>query len=281
MNKKILLFSATLGIAYLGITGYKTGPGGASLNLTGSSGSGASCGGSGCHSASSGKTIALTGGPIFLKVKSTSVPVTNGKYIGGTTYVVTFSGTNSTPLPKFGFQIACVKSDKTSAGTLTATATNTVKRTLGGVQIIEHTAALPQGSLPGTYNVSFDWTAPAAGTGAVTFAGIFNAVNGTGDQSGDEPSNGLTQVFNEQPASIGEIKNEIASKIYPNPCTNVLNIEAAGSAKFMATVYDLAGRVVIAPAHQSNIDVSALTSGVYLLRLNTEDGQQTATFVKQ
>lgn len=281
MNKKILLFSATLGIAYLGFTSYSAGPGGSGLNLTGSSGSAASCSGAGCHPSATGKTMALSGGPVFLKVKSSSEAVTNGKYIAGTTYVVTFSGTNSTPLPKFGFQIACIKSDKTNAGTLTATATNTAKRTVAGVSIIEHTAALPQGTLPGTYNVSFEWTAPAAGTGNVTFAGIFNAVNGSSSVLGDEPSNGLTQVFTEQPASINEKINNIASKIYPNPCSNVLNIETFGTAKFMSTVYDLAGRQVIAPSHQNNIDVSALNAGVYMLRLNTEDGQQTATFVKQ
>ena len=286
MNKKILLFTATLGIAYLAISGYGAGPAnGGEGNISGSDKTkAANCSGGSCHAAGSANTFAPASGLITLHDLTTGNLLPGG-YTPLKKYLVKLNAQNTSLLPKFGFQLSCVKKTttkpKVNAGTIAAKAsTNTAtKTTSDGIVVLEHTSPL---SITGTaYTVSFEWTAPASGTGAVEFFAMVNAVNGTGTSSGDAPSTGLTYTINETPASIGEIKNEIASKIYPNPCTNVLNIEAAGSAKFMATVYDLAGRVVIAPAHQSNIDVSALTSGVYLLRLNTEDGQQTATFVKQ
>jgi hypothetical protein len=49
----------------------------------------------------------------------------------------------------------------------------------------------------------------------------------------------------------------------------------------MATVYDVAGRQVMAPGHQNSIDVSTLSNGLYILRLQSEEGQQTVSFIKQ
>ncbi|MES2477849.1 MAG: choice-of-anchor V domain-containing protein [Bacteroidota bacterium] len=285
MNKKILLFTASLGMVYLAISGNSAGP--ATMgngNLTGSGGP-ASCSGGSCHASGSAVNTfpaSTSAGIVSLYSNSTATALVTGGYVPGTKYYVKLTAGNKTPLPKFGFQVSCVSgtTTKVNAGTLAAMpSSNTVVKT-GTINVIEHTKALSASAIF-QYEVIFEWTAPPAGTGDVTFYAMVNAVNNNGLSTGDEPSVGMTKTFYEKTTSIGEIKNEIASKIYPNPCTNVLNIEAAGSAKFMATVYDLAGRVVIAPAHQSSIDVSALTSGVYLLRLNTEDGQQTATFVKQ
>lgn len=284
MNKKMLLFSAALGMIYLVTSSKVGGPATtSSANLTGSSGSsGATCGGSGCHASGSG---AITTG-IVIRVVGAGLPVTNGKYEPGKKYDVTLTGANtlhpSPTLPKFGFQITATKSDGTKAGTVsTVVPTNTAIKTLGGLEIFEHKAALNQGTLPGSYSVTYQWTAPPVGSGNVTFYYIINGVNGTGTSAGDQPSIGRTTIFTEQSTSINEVKNNIASRIYPNPCSNVLNIEAANNSHFMTSVYDLTGRQVIAPSHQNSVDVSALSAGVYVLRLNTEDGQQVSTFVKQ
>lgn len=282
MNKKILLFSATLGIAYLGFTSYSAGPATGGLgNISGSAGT-ANCSGPSCHPAgNAAKTKASLTGIVSLFSNAAATAPVIGGYVPGTKYWVKLTAENTTPLAKFGFQASCVSgtTTKVNAGTLAAMpGSNTAVKT-GTINVIEHTKAL--GATSFQYVSIFEWTAPPAGTGDVTFYVMVNAVNGNGTASGDEPGVGMTKTFYEKTTSIGEIKNNIASKVYPNPCTNVLNIESASNDKFMATVYDLNGRQVIAPSHQNNIDVSALVAGVYLLRLNTEDGQQTATFVKQ
>ncbi|MCC6187149.1 MAG: T9SS type A sorting domain-containing protein [Chitinophagaceae bacterium] len=283
MTKKILLLSATLGIAFLSLNSNSGGPAKAGNgNLTGSPGSASSCSGGSCHAAGSGSTTTQLGGPIFLTLKSTSAPEASGMYVPGTVYNVRLATQNTNVRPKFGFQVTAVKkSDGTQAGSMAITsATNTQLITVGGRGIVEHKSAITA-STPGLYNISFEWTAPAAGTGDVDFYAIVNAVDGTGTAANDQPSATMKVTLKDKTTSINEVNNNIASSVFPNPCTNVLNIVAAGNAKYMTTVYDLAGRQVIAPSHQSSIDVSSLTAGVYLLRLNTADGQQTATFVKQ
>lgn len=284
MNKKILLFSATLGIAYLGFTSYSAGPATGGLgNISGSAGV-ANCSGGSCHPAGNASNTypsSSTAGIVSLYSNSSATALVVGGYVPGTKYWVKLTAGNKTPLPKFGFQVSCVSgtTTKVNAGTLAAMpSSNTVVKT-GPINVIEHTKALDATSFQ--YVTIFEWTAPPAGTGDVTFYAMVNAVDGTGTTANDQPSVGMTKTFYEKTTSIGEIKNNIASKIYPNPCDNLLNIETTSNDKFMATVYDLAGRQVIAPSHQNNIDVSALNAGVYMLRLNTENGQQTATFVKQ
>lgn len=275
MIKKILLTSLSLGIAYISLTSKVSGPANAlSANLTKTS-----CGGSGCHAA--GSPSITTG--IAITPEGSGLPISNGRYTPNTTYTVVLTGfnTSSSTLSKFGFQIAATKSDGTQAGTLSAAPTGTAIRTVSGISILEHSLALNQGTLPGSYSVTFKWKAPAAGAGAISFNYVVMGVNADNTKDFDIPSPSRATVFNETPASINENINNIASTVYPNPCSNVLNIETASSTQFMATVYDIAGRQVIAPSQQNSIDVSALTNGLYMLRLQSEEGQQTVNFIKQ
>lgn len=276
--KKILLFSATIGIGSLALTSNSGGPGAAGNgNRTGSTGTAANCSSGGCHSASSAKTT----GTFAIRVKSSSAVVTDGKYLPGTVYVVTLAGINTTLLSKFGFQATVTKADKSLAGTLTATAAGTAVRTSLSPNVIEHSSTRTGTS--GAYSVEFDWTAPAKGAGTVTFYGIINAVNGNSSQdSGDEPSNGFTLSLTEgTPASIAAAPVNSTVKIFPNPCSNYLTVEGLSAKTFTARVADLAGRVIINAQSEGTIDVAALQNGIYVLTITTDAGQQTSTFVKQ
>lgn len=281
-TKKALLFSASLCIAYLCFTSYSIGPiAGGAGNLSGSEGS-SSCSGGTCHPPSNALfTYASALGIASLYSNPSATYPVLGSYVPGTKYWVKILAGNRKPLPKFGFQASCVSgtTTKVNAGNIEAIAGSFTAVRPGTIKVIEHTKALSATSFQ--YVSVFEWTAPPAGTGDVTFYVVVNAVNDDGLSTGDEPSGAMTQIFKENTSSSVKIKSNIASKIYPNPCNDVLNIETASKNKLMSSVYDLAGRQVIAPSHQNNIDVSSLTAGFYLLRLNTEDGQQTATFVKQ
>ena len=280
MNKKILLFSATLGIAYLGISSYSGGPAGSGAgNRTGSGGSSASCSGGGCHASISGTLLSS----FVLKNKATSATVTDGKYTPDEVYIVTFAcNTSTTGLPAFGFQAAATKDDNTNAGTITASAPNTIKRTVGSVGIIEHSSRISSTST-GVYSVNFEWKAPSKGAGNVTFYGIGNAVNGDGGTNGDLASAGTTTKLTEAVSSSIASVSTTEMNIFPNPCSTVLNIEGAniGGKEFSVFITDISGRNMISTTTQKSVDVSSLAQGSYIIRIDNGATQQTSIFVKK
>jgi hypothetical protein len=84
------------------------------------------------------------------------------------------------------------------------------------------------------------------------------------------------------PTSIKEvnIKNDV--KLYPNPSSNNLTIEASQSAVIEIT--NIQGQLVntiTATGNKTNLDVSALPCGVYLIKLITANGAEVRKFVKE
>lgn len=72
---------------------------------------------------------------------------------------------------------------------------------------------------------------------------------------------------------INEISQQHSIHIYPNPTTQFVNILCDESLKSI-TVFDLIGKEIIYQTSSSNtIDVSSLSKGVYLLKVNTEKAQ--------
>jgi hypothetical protein len=103
-------------------------------------------------------------------------------YIPGETYTITATGTHE-GVGKFGFEVTSENDGAQKAGSMIVT--NSVENQLAnGNQSITHksTGTTPTGN---TKTWMFDWTAPAEGTGNITFYGAFNAANGNGNNSGD------------------------------------------------------------------------------------------------
>ena len=73
--------------------------------------------------------------------------------------------------------------------------------------------------------------------------------------------------------------------IYPNPATTTLNLSSTEMMDFTISVTDVTGRVVLREKVLDSfypVDVSSLTSGIYLLRLETPEGAtKTMKFVKR
>lgn len=67
-------------------------------------------------------------------------------------------------------------------------------------------------------------------------------------------------------------------RLYPNPVSNKLFVDNFSGT---ASIYDIAGKQVLSQAYNSGIDVSGFTKGVYLLKLQTENGASTHKFIKQ
>lgn len=169
MKKTIYLLSTVAGLFFLLTSelNYSTGsPGG----KTGSPGdNGNTC--TQCH----GGTATPQEGWI-----SSNIPAEG--YEPGQTYTITATGTHE-GVVKFGFEVT--SEDMAAAKTGTLIVTNSTENQLAnGNTSITHknTGTTPSGN---SKTWSFDWTAPSAGTGDVTFYGAFNAANGNGNNTGD------------------------------------------------------------------------------------------------
>ena len=89
-------------------------------------------------------------------------------------------------------------------------------------------------------------------------------------------------------APRGDAMNRVSTdnitglRLHPNPTTHTLTVESASPIRTL-TVYDLAGRVMMALNGGDTIsvmDVSSLPNGIYLLRAVTDNGVETGRFVK-
>lgn len=82
-----------------------------------------------------------------------------------------------------------------------------------------------------------------------------------------------------EPTSLSEI-TELDLTITPNPNSGKLYLSHySGDAKISIT--DLSGRVYNLPHTRREIDVSGLTAGVYMLRLQSREGSVARRFVKE
>lgn len=78
--------------------------------------------------------------------------------------------------------------------------------------------------------------------------------------------------------------NELAQtiKLYPNPATSIVRLSNVGQVDIQVT--DLLGKVVLSlknVTEQTDINVSALQSGVYLITVQNQTGSETIKFVKK
>lgn len=79
--------------------------------------------------------------------------------------------------------------------------------------------------------------------------------------------------------------NYFPIRLYPNPATNTLNIDAGGNVLNSATVFDAMGRQVFTEnglrTSQTSVPVSLLPSGIYILRLGVDGSYQMFRFMKE
>jgi len=83
-------------------------------------------------------------------------------------------------------------------------------------------------------------------------------------------------------AGISEASASNGVSVYPNPTNGILNVETT-SAKALAVVTDMTGRVVISQDVKANqqLDLSALANGVYYVNVTGDNGAYVTKVVKQ
>ncbi|WP_290696500.1 T9SS type A sorting domain-containing protein [Lacinutrix sp.] len=72
-------------------------------------------------------------------------------------------------------------------------------------------------------------------------------------------------------------------KIYPNPVTDVLSVEANNQDTLNYSIYDITGKKLVKKSmtSQDNIDVSNLSNGVYFVQFTSKTAKQTLKFIKK
>lgn len=140
------------------------------------------------------------------------------EYIPGETYTLQMT-INHTGATGFGIQSVALFDDNSTAGAW-ATIGSTVKlSTLNSRTYGEQTST-------SSSNVfEFEWVAPVAGSGNVTFYANGVAANNNGGTSGDELAAGGSLAITEDVSSIVDQVNEISFKLYPNPAQEFVFID--------------------------------------------------------
>lgn len=276
MNKltKVTLSAFAITIASIGLSEfYNTADGNAGGSNPGyagdPSGGNKTCANSGCHTGTPTTEIGWI---------TSNIPLAG--YTPDSTYTITATMTRGNT--KFGFQISAQNSTGTQKGTLVSTGTET--KTLSSGKYITHTSTGTSGS-NGTKTWTFDWTAPAAGGGDVTFYGAFNASNGNTFQNGDTIFKSQTTV-SENLTGIEEWNLANTMSVYPNPVSDkfAVHCNEIGVAIEQINIIDLNGKVVTAINNITagkTIDISTLSAGTYLVEIETLKGNVFKKIIKE
>lgn len=269
MKNRFLLFTGAISLSIVlmsGIANLSHSPG----KKTGSPGDGANC--TACHA---GSTQTAT------NWITSNIP--SSGYTPGNTYTITLTGTHS-GVAKFGFEITAEDAAKTKMGTYTITNSNETQLT-NAMHAVTHTA---NGVSPtnDSKSWSFDWIAPAAGSGDITFYASLNAANGNGATSGDVIYDTHTTFTEDVTANINSSSISNSFTIYPNPVNNILNVKFSSPEKYEIQISDVNGKLIIKKnmlptASLSQLSVSELPQGVYFIKMISSLKTFSKKFIKQ
>lgn len=270
IKKNTLLLALTTGIGWLALTSYSNGPGAGGLGDRSSTGCGSP--GAGCHADNNTATQIVSH-----TLVGTGGGQSNGQYTPGAVYIVTVVASNqgtNTALTHFGFQTTARFANGANAGTLAPVSSTTHAYTAGGLTGIEHDGRIARSS-NNFYQASFQWTAPPAGSGAVTFFSAVNLVNNNSAVTGDQPNTG-SATFAEGTTDVEDVQNAAPLAIYPNPAKDQVRIpvQTLPAGEYGITVVSSTGSVVLQQRARHNgstetfdVVLPNLATGLYGLRL--------------
>lgn len=222
-------------------------PGGRSGSTTDN---GATCStNGGCHSAS---------GPSRQDILSTNVP-SNG-YAPGSTYDITVNVSDE-GTSVWGFEMMAEDQNGSPVG---AFSNNTQVNSLNGGLRATHKFASSSANNAQTWVAN--WTAPTSGTGSVTFYVAAMAANGNGNNRGEKIYIDTISISENTSASIADIENWNIN-LYPNPTTQTISIDGYTNTNSKLKVINQTGKVMMDVNFNNSLDVSALSTGTYYLKI--------------
>lgn len=265
-------------MATLTLMSYKSGPGNSGLgNLTGT-------GCVNCHGPNNAGTKISLG----LIDDATSTPVTNNEYVPGKTYTIAELGSSTAgSQTHFGFQVVAVNGAGHQAGNFTiVNSTNTQTFTSGNLTGAENKTAIAKSG--NTCNPQIKWTAPAAGTGSVSFRVALNVVNNNNNTSGDQPNLGTVTLSEKPAASVAGVP-AAGIRLFPNPSSGNVTLDMGNinDGTYTLNAFDMNGKVLMArQLHVSGrnklmeLPTEELAAGLYHLQVSGPGGVQVLKFVK-
>lgn len=269
MKTKITLafFASLLALFCVNYNNVSANAGGSPGGRSSSGGdSGNSCGQGGCHG---GGHTTQSG------IITTNIP--SSGYVPGTTYTVGVAGTSGSGT-KFGFELAAENSMNATAGTLAASSAREQVLANGHGT---HTSTGNTGT-SGSFGWSFNWTAPAAGTGNVKLSTAVLVANNNGTNSGDNTIVFNTTISeNTSTTSVSEL-NATNTRLFPNPVVDYLNIQSQILSVYHVKVMNVEGKIVFdSPVFPiDKIDLSSLEKGIYFVVIKNDNSQFTQRIMK-
>lgn len=215
-----------------------------------------------CHGTGFGATVNL------VVKNSNGFPVT--EYVPNTTYTVEASVNNSSGTPqRYGFQMVSLLSGNAAYNAWSNPSSNTRIANAGGRSYAEHAGK----SVSNTFTA--DWTAPAAGSGTVSFYMGGAAVNNNGNTLGDGGNTTFFQLTEGQSTSVEENANNWKFSTYPNPVVDQLNVilEGEKQGNVQILIRDAFGKKVLSEQRTMggygslSFDLSDFENGIYFLQI--------------
>ncbi|GCD77018.1 MAG: choice-of-anchor V domain-containing protein [Thermaurantimonas sp.] len=208
---------------------------------------------SGCHGGQTSNSTSLI---------TSNIPPTG--YVPGTKYQITINAQHPT-LNRFGFMLTAQTNTTNPIHVGTWSLLNNQTQLRINNRYVSHTSQGTQGSNNArTWQV--EWTAPAAGTGAVAIYAAVNAVNGNGTTSGDQTILG-SLIVGESSVSLNETKTP-AVRIFPNPVKSefvqIENVVPFSRVEIFTLDGRLAKKEDFGKTTSATVKVSDLKSGIHL-----------------
>jgi hypothetical protein len=121
------------------------------------------------------------------------------------------------------------------------------------------------------------------GDGVLTFMEDYD---GDGNPANDDTNNNGVADYLDQSniLSIGSNITENTIKLFPNPVSEVLSIHNVANLEISSVeIYNSLGQLIQVITHPENnsVDVASLQTGVYILRINTDEGINSIRFSKK
>lgn len=189
----------------------------------------------------------------------------SSSYVPGQTYDVTISASGSSTN---GFQMTSLNTSDLAAGDFIP-GTNSKLTTGGGKRYINHSAS------SGISSWTFQWTAPAAGEGDVTFYYAYNRTNANGSTSGDEIFLGDFTVTEASTVGVSNLTQPSPKFVVSNGSVN-LDYNLKTDKRVYLSVQTLEGKmafyndfgVVNSGRQLSNVNLPMdLKGGIYIITL--------------